>query len=637
MLFDSGLSKGFWAEAAATAAYLINRYPKKSLHGKTPEEVWSGVKPDLSHLRIFGCDAEALIPSKSRGKIDNVTVKCKMLGYEPNKKGYRLWNIVDRKIFAARHVRFFERSIIYKFNSNLNNVKFQECASQTDNQIFLPINLDDFDDSDSKKENRLENTSEEKSDQISGMQQNDSLNLDPKQVSEYKSDSSSLESPIKNQKSKIKVVCKKGKSNSPQISKRKLKRLANTPIRFRQFETGTAFRFKKRRTVPECNSITDEMSNFLSLSVEECVNQFLLYTAMFEPGEPTSYEEAITCPEKDFWIKAIKKEIDTISKNQVWEYCEYPADRKPVNSKFVFKRKQVAQGNLIYKARLVAKGCSQEEGVDYKEIYAPVVRFTTLRFLIATSVKNNLEIYHFDIDSAFLHGELDDLVYMFIPKGIKVPHTEFVNVVLRLKKAIYGLKQAGRAWNDKIRAFFLKIGLSQSMIDPCVFFYVLDGYLIIVAIFVDDIFVFTNSHEYLQYFKMKIQEDFPTKDLGLAKLMLGINITRDKNQGKIYLDQSHYIESILLKFKMENCNSSKVPIRKNSLYVENCSSSDSDPDYLKRVPYQQALGSIMYVFQATRPDLAHAISTLSMFNNSYTDIHWQAVKTVLRYFQGKKL
>ena len=90
MLIDSGLSKGFWAEAAATAAYLINRYPKKSLHGKTSEEVWSGVKPDLSHLRIFGCDAEALIPSKSRGKIDNVTVKCKMLGYEPNKKGYRL-------------------------------------------------------------------------------------------------------------------------------------------------------------------------------------------------------------------------------------------------------------------------------------------------------------------------------------------------------------------------------------------------------------------------------------------------------------------------------------------------------------------------------------------------------------------
>ena len=139
LLMDSGLSKGFWAEAAATSVYLLNRHPRKVLSGKTPEEVWSGVKPDLSHLRVFGCDALAYLPKKSRGKLDPKAIRCKMLGYDQKRKAYRLWNIEGRCIFSARNVAFFEDNYGKYAYKEFCNVQNKTVNTNNFKSVFLPL------------------------------------------------------------------------------------------------------------------------------------------------------------------------------------------------------------------------------------------------------------------------------------------------------------------------------------------------------------------------------------------------------------------------------------------------------------------------------------------------------------------
>ena len=153
-------------------------------------------------------------------------------------------------------------------------------------------------------------------------------------------------------------------------------------------------------------------------------------------------------------------------------------------------------------------------------------------------------MYHFDVDSAFLHGNLEHEVYVTKPAGIDLAE----GLVLKLKKALYGLKQAGKAWNQRIKYIFSSLGLKQSKIYPCVFIFIgKNGQIIIICFFVDDIFVFTNSLPLLDQFKINLQSNFPIKDLGLATLALGINITRDKQAGKIYLDCTKNKKKVLQK------------------------------------------------------------------------------------------
>ena len=140
--------------------------------------------------------------------------------------------------------------------------------------------------------------------------------------------------------------------------------------------------------------------------------------------EPNSYQEAIESSEASFWIEAMNHEIETINLNETWDTCELPFERTPISCKWVFKKKKESNGNVKYKARLVARGFSQREGIDYFDTYAPVVRFTSLRLLIAYSVKKGLEIYHFDIDSAFLHGELKEEIYMVQPESFVIEGKE---------------------------------------------------------------------------------------------------------------------------------------------------------------------------------------------------------------------
>lgn len=150
--------------------------------------------------------------------------------------------------------------------------------------------------------------------------------------------------------------------------------------------------------------------------------------------------------DSDKWKLAMQQEFDSLVENETWSLVNLPENRKAVKSKWVYKIKTEVGDEIRHKARLVAKGCSQIYGIDYEEVYAPVVRYTSIRFIVAIAVKNGLKINQMDAISAFLQGDLLEHIYMQQPDGFK----DWTAKVCKLKKAIYGLKQSGRVWNTKL-------------------------------------------------------------------------------------------------------------------------------------------------------------------------------------------
>ena len=181
--------------------------------------------------------------------------------------------------------------------------------------------------------------------------------------------------------------------------------------------------------------------------------------------EPCTVDEALSSPEKDCWLDTMKKEMNSLEENDVWELVELPAGRKPVGSKWVFKTKTNADGKIErYKARLVAQGFSQKFGSDYDETFCPVVRLESVRAVIALSVQYGLELHQVDVTTAFLNGELEEEVFMEQPDGFVTPGRE--GLVCKLKKSIYGLKQSPRCWNVVLDSFLREIGFVQADSDP---------------------------------------------------------------------------------------------------------------------------------------------------------------------------
>ena len=161
-------------------------------------------------------------------------------------------------------------------------------------------------------------------------------------------------------------------------------------------------------------------------------------------NEPRNYSEAVTCAESSQWSIAMIEEIESLHKNQTWDLVKLPKDKKTVGCKWIFKKKEGIPGveDARYKARLVAKGYSQKKGIDFNEVFSPVVKHTSIRVLLAMVAMYDMELEQLDVKTAFLHGNLEEVIYMDQPEGFQIEGKE--DQVCRLKKSLYGLKQSPR-------------------------------------------------------------------------------------------------------------------------------------------------------------------------------------------------
>ncbi|GJS84321.1 retrotransposon protein, putative, ty1-copia subclass [Tanacetum coccineum] len=353
-------------------------------------------------------------------------------------------------------------------------------------------------------------------------------------------------------------------------------------------------------------------------------------------GEPANYKAALLDPESKKWLDAMNVEMQSMKDNDVWVLVELPPNARTVGSKWLFKKKTDMDGAVyIFKARLVAKGFTQTYGVDYEETFSPVADIRAIRILIAIAAYYDYEIWQMDVKTAFLNGHLSEEVYMEQPKGFVNP--KYPNHVCKLKRSIYGLKQASRQWNKRFDDEIKKFGFTQNPDEPCVYLKASGSYVAILILYVDDILLMGNNIPMLQDVKSYLGRSFTMKDLGDDAYILGIKIYRDRSKRLIGLCQSAYIEKILKIFYMENSKRGTIPMQeKLKLSKSQGASTPAEKQRMKNIPYASAVGSIMYAVRCTRPDVAFAQNMTSRFQQNPGEEHWNAVKNILKYLRNTK-
>ncbi|GJV05883.1 retrotransposon protein, putative, ty1-copia subclass [Tanacetum coccineum] len=312
-------------------------------------------------------------------------------------------------------------------------------------------------------------------------------------------------------------------------------------------------------------------------------------------GEPANYRAALLDPESKKWLDAMNVEMQSMKDNDVWVLVELPPNARTVGSKWLFKKKTDMDGAVyIFKARLVAKGFTQTYGVDYEETFSPVADIRAIRILIAIAAYYDYEIWQMDVKTAFLNGHLSEEVYMEQPEGFVNP--KYHNHVCKLKRSIYGLKQASRQWNKRFDDEIKKFGFTQNLDEPCVYLKASGSYVAILILYFDDILLMGNNIPMLQDVKSYLGRSFAMKYLGEAAYILGIKIYRDRSKLLIGLNQSAYIEKILKRFYMENSKRGMIPMQeKVKLSNSQGASTPAEKQRMQNIPYASAIGSIMYV------------------------------------------
>ncbi|GJV27343.1 retrotransposon protein, putative, ty1-copia subclass [Tanacetum coccineum] len=310
-------------------------------------------------------------------------------------------------------------------------------------------------------------------------------------------------------------------------------------------------------------------------------------------GEPANYKAALLDLESDKWLNAMNVEMQSMKDNEVWELVDLPPNGKTVGHKWLFKKKTDMDGAVhTYKARLVAKGFTQTPRIDYEETFSPVADIRAIRILIAIAAFYDYEIWQMDVKTAFLNGYLNEEVYMEQPEGFV--NQKYPNRVCKLKRSIYGLKQASRQWNKRFDDEIKKFGFSQNRDEPCVYVKASGSYVTFLILYVDDILIMGNNIPMLQDVKSYLGRCFAMKDLGEAAYILGIKIYRDRSKRLIGLCQSAYIEKIMKRFYMENSKRGTIPMQEKLKFSKSQgASTPAEIQRMQNIPYASAVGSIM--------------------------------------------
>ena len=353
--------------------------------------------------------------------------------------------------------------------------------------------------------------------------------------------------------------------------------------------------------------------------------------------EPRSYSEAINSRDSQKWKQAMMKELKSLKENNTWELVLKPERQKIIDCKWVFKVKEgiTEKEPKVYKARLVAKGFTQVEGVDYSEIFSPVVKMKTIRIMLALAVQFEWSIEQMDVKTAFLNGQLEETIFMSQPEGFKV-ESKRGELVCLLKKSLYGLKQSPRQWYKKFNSVVTKVGYTRSKYDTCLYFSELDtSSAVFLLIYVDDMLIMSKDMQQIIRLKNVLKSEFEMKDLGAARKILGIDIIRDRNARKLMLTQEGYLKKVIQKFKMSDSKEVNVPLAGHfNFSTDQSPKTDQEVTEMKEVPYPEAIGSVMYSMISTRPDIAHAMSVLSRYMSTPGVEHWKGLKWLLRYLKA---
>lgn len=340
---------------------------------------------------------------------------------------------------------------------------------------------------------------------------------------------------------------------------------------------------------------------------------------------PKNWKEATTGVNSEKWRLAMEEELGNMELLEAWELIKRPDFTNVLGSKWVYAVKHDRDGHIKFKARLVAQGYRQVEGIDYMETFSPVISMKNIRLLLALATLNEWEIHQMDFVSAYLNSPIDVPIYMEQPPGFEIGDKSAKDIVCKLRKSLYGLKQSGKNWNEHLHESLTNMGFYRCKNEPCIY----RKESLILGVYVDDILIVGIGKE-IEKFKKDIQERMRVKDLGVASKLLSFNI-RKINANELFINQIDYVNYVLEEFNMSDCKGVSTPLNPGTVFL--------DEDNVERFDsslYRKAIGCLLFIANGSRPDIANAVCKMSQKCESPTTKDWSNVKHVLRYLQKTK-
>jgi hypothetical protein len=347
------------------------------------------------------------------------------------------------------------------------------------------------------------------------------------------------------------------------------------------------------------------------------------YAYLATSGEPYSLQEALSTPH---WKSAMDDEYRALMKNKTWRLVPPQSGRNLIDCKWVYKVKHKADGSIDrHKARLVAKGFKQRFGIDYDDTFSPVVKPATIRLVLSLAVSQSWELRQLDVQNAFLHGILEEEVYMKQPPGFV--NSDFPSYHCKLDKALYGSKQAPRAWYSRLSDKLQSLGFSSSKADISLFYYRKGPVTVFLLVYVDDIIIASSSSSTTAGLLRALQGDFALKDLGPLHYFLGIEVKQTADG--LCLSQHKYTSDLLQRAGMLQCKPVPTPLASSTMLSAVDGTPLSPDDATK---YRSIVGALQYL-TLTRPDISFSVNKVCQYLHAPTSAHLSAVKRILRFLK----
>lgn len=594
------LIKPLWAELMRTACYIKNRIPTSANEGfKSSYEMLFNRPPPINHLRVIGSKCYCNKTGKQIGKLDERATECVLVGYE-SENIFRVYDPKTRQVFRSRDV-------VVKEDSTVTSEDDPKSKSNPETHT-IEIN--------SSNENR---DTEEDITPLATSQIPDSYLTSQ---DHYYTAESALQPEQDNDTTNISQESSLDELADPQYCQ--------------QFDIYKD-PYNPRAFVSRCLAATNSPDDYL----------------------PETLEQAMQCNNAKQWAESMRDEITSILQNATWKLVDAPKNGGDViQGRWVFRTKTDATGKILkYKSRWVVRGFQQKDGSNVTDTFASVVKPMSYKMLFSIAASLDLEIEQMDVKTAFLNSPIEEDVYVEQPHGFELTSSDHMDtlkrelfqsgkngakntfvypknnrttakLVCKLEKALYGLKQAPRAWYKTLSSFMNEACLKPLMSDYAVF--ANQNRSLLVAVYVDDLLIFGKNKHQIQNLKEKLHKRFQMTDLGPAHLYLGMQIARNRSTHTLYLDQKKYIQIVLERFNMTNCNPVSTPMETGLKLTHR-----SDKASAKEInEYQKLMGCLEYAAMATRPDITFPVHKLAQFASNPDECHFNAAKRILRYLKG---
>lgn len=613
--FHSNVPLTMWNFCVQHAVHVINRIPSPLLKSKSPYELLFKLPPTLLHLKVFGCLSYATTIQAHRTKFDSRARKCVFIGYKDGTKGYILYDLHSHNIFLSRNVIFYEHCL-----------PFKTVPGPTPSNT--PSNFPLYDDPLDISPHPCVDSSPLSTGLI------DSTSTSPASIPpiDHTLDSSSLPTPAATAHP-THPTSDLDQNSIDQTSSH----ITNVPVTLEPplpLSTRVSTRPKRPPGYLQdyhCNVISSCTNQFSSnvayplssvLSYNNCSPDYKIFCCSISSTiEPKTYNQA---SKFDCWKKAMDAEITALEVNKTWTVVDLPCGKVPVGCKWVYKIKYHANGTIErYKARLVAKGYTQMEGVDYFDTFSPVAKMTTVRVLLAVAAVRGWHLEQLDVNNAFLHGDLNEEVYMSLPPGYDASSP---SKVCKLNKSLYGLKQASRQWYSKLSTALTSLGYQVSQADHSLYVRSDGTSFTALLVYVDDIVLAGTSMEEIKSVKLFLDQQFKIKDLGQLRFFLGLEIARSSSG--IFLNQRKYTLELLEDTGFLGSKPASVPLDPHTKLSATDGVPFDDPS-----GYRRLIGRLLYLTH-TRPDISFSVQHLSQYVSNPLVPHYQAATRILRYLKS---